>query len=480
MTKKNLIYLAAFIVFGCIKVKNNNDKNGIETVNQVQTTKNGVNYFSINFNIEAKEELRLEGEVLCSDFMPLQKVSWDLSESQVLIGKGISLAYENPGTKSVTVKCIGNGGNLEKKLTIDVNESDSGNSDCVKCADRVGRECKTSETEIEGEIWRKDESSCWKSHAGFVDLAEDLSQGESGQIVPNGISTSASSLTMPISNNDDPNQGGTNPNPIDGEPTCETTYGQNLVLNNSFEDTSKFKTLEDKDKDILFGSKSWNIYTSEEINHWNVRWTNKSEKKSISAGLENGVCGEAKRKGMLELQTFQTLKIRVPDGQIYAELDSDCGGPNGPKVFRGQEHTNVRIFQKIKNLTPNDEYLVAFDFRRRRPTGDQNNKIVFKFSGVKYVIDLVSYDELFLENDELNSRLFSYDGRSYELRRKDDQWYQFITIIKPWGSKATLSIKDQGDPDSFGVLVDDFIIQQMTKTCRCIDGSVVDENASCN
>ena len=62
----------------------------------------------------------MEGEVLCSDFMPLQKVSWDLSESQVLIGKGISLAYENPGTKSLTVKCIGNGGNLEKKLTIDV------------------------------------------------------------------------------------------------------------------------------------------------------------------------------------------------------------------------------------------------------------------------------------------------------------------------------------------------------------------------
>ena len=68
---------------------------------------------------------------------------------------------------------------------------------------------------------------------------------------------------------------------------------------------------------------------------------------------------------MIELQTESTLKFLVPDGKIYAELDSDCGGPNGPKAFRGKEYTNVRVFQKIKNLTANDDYAVSFDFRRR-------------------------------------------------------------------------------------------------------------------
>ena len=88
MTKKYLIYLAAFIVFGCIKVKNNNDKNGIETVNQVKPQE-WSELFSINFNIEAKK-VEVGRRSYCSDFMPLQKVSWDLPNLN-FIGKGISL-----------------------------------------------------------------------------------------------------------------------------------------------------------------------------------------------------------------------------------------------------------------------------------------------------------------------------------------------------------------------------------------------------
>ena len=39
-------------------------------------------------------------------------------------------------------------------------------------------------------------------------------------------------------------------------------------------------------------------------------------------------------------------------------------------------------------------------------------------------------------------------------------WYRFSAIIKPSKDKATISIKDNGDPDSFGLLVDNFVVRQ--------------------
>ena len=70
------------------------------------------------------------------------------------------------------------------------------------------------------------------------------------------------------------------------------------------------------------------------------------------------------------------------------------------------------INQKIKNLTANDDYVVSFDFRRRRSSNEDKNRLVFKFSGVKYILDINSYDKDFIEDPTLYSKVYSFNSRA--------------------------------------------------------------------
>ena len=90
-----------------------------------------------------------------------------------------------------------------------------------------------------------------------------------------------------------------------------------------------------------------------------------------------------------------------------------------------------------------------------------------------------SYDKDFIEDPTLYTKVYSFNEKDYELRKMPGDWYRFSAIIKPSKDKATISIKDNGDPDSFGLLVDNFVVKQKIKSCVCSDGQSIDEASIC-
>ena len=397
-----------------------------------------------------------------------------------LKGQGIVLAYFKAGTYNVGLECVAGKNVVKKMLNIKVKDADEEVLSCTYCADVAGESCDLKSLEKMGNIWRKDENSCWVSYDGFQDSQADNSDNENGVIdedfTDNGVS--GGDDDDPSQNDDDPNQGD-NPDQNGGQqpPVCHDYESSNLVLNHSFEDFSKFKVMEDPDKDIVNGRKTWNIYSSKEINHWTVKWTKKSREASAAdSSLLVGVCGEETKKGMLELQTKDTLGLVVPDGDVYAELDTDCGGPSNSSKNRGSEFTNVKIIQRLQNLKPTVGHDVSFVFKRRQNNPSAvTNKVVFIFSGVKYAVDLNTYEADFIADSNLESKVYAFKGRPYTLTKLEGGWYRFASRISPANSTATLVIRDVGEPNSIGVLVDDIRIIANDSVCTC-DGNVVDKN----
>ena len=147
--------------------------------------------------------------------------------------------------------------------------------------------------------------------------------------------------------------------------------------------------------------------TFDEVPGWDIEW------------LDDEPC-VVEIDPVLELQTEQTLgNVDVPQGNQYAELDSDCDGRGRDS---SPERTTVEISQTLDTI-PGHRYEVSFYFTARPGHGGQNLRVTI--DGVEFFSEAppVGWEE----------RTFEFVATSTE------------TVI---------AFADTGVADTFGVLLD--------------------------
>ncbi|SMF56763.1 hypothetical protein [Pseudobacteriovorax antillogorgiicola] len=178
----------------------------------------------------------------------------------------------------------------------------------------------------------------------------------------------------------------------------------NHVENGSFEATD-------------LGGSSWNIFTSEQVPAWNIEW-NHSE-----------AC-DGNRAPSVEIQKAFVLgrSIDAADGNQYLELDSDCKG-------RGSKKTTVTMSQII-NTIPGRTYEISFAFRAR-PGNRGNQALAVNFGDT----------EVYAEENIPNTQ----------------DWLFESIVVTATSFQTTISFSDFGDANTFGTLLDDVAVMDITE-----------------
>lgn len=183
--------------------------------------------------------------------------------------------------------------------------------------------------------------------------------------------------------------------PLEPPAQCDALF--NHVKNPSFEEP------------VVVHNNNWDVYTSDNLPGWNVEWT----MPAVACG------GEA--EPVLELQNTG-LNLATPvDGNQYAELDSDCGGPSNRE---GGEVTTI-VSQLIKTK-PGKTYTFEFYARARRGSMD----FTAMFGDVN---------------------VFNATGNKTTL---DTNWEHFSFEFVATDTTTKISFSDLGVADSFGVFLD--------------------------
>jgi len=179
--------------------------------------------------------------------------------------------------------------------------------------------------------------------------------------------------------------------PKDPPEQCDALF--NHVTNGSFEEP------------VVEHSKNWDVYESDEMPGWKVEW-------SVPAVVCDG--GDP----VLEYQNGDLGLATPVSGTQYAELDSDCGGPDNRQ---GGEVTTI-ISQDIKTK-PGKSYTFEFYVRSRTGTMD----FVAMWDGAEVVAESVT-----------------------------TEWTKFSIsgLIADADGMVTISFEDKSQPDSFGVFLD--------------------------
>ncbi|SMF43791.1 hypothetical protein [Pseudobacteriovorax antillogorgiicola] len=231
----------------------------------------------------------------------------------------------------------------------------------------------------------------------------------------------------------------------DNGETCNLSIPEDgshdLVRNGSFE------------RNPLNAGQKWDIFESREVPGWRVSWTEES-KRSYEDGE---VCGGLNPK--LEIQAYETASATF--GKQFVELDSDCGGPENCLLYRGNEHTNIRISQKL-DLVKGQSYQFSFFFRKRRLSLTEDERTLeVRFAEHSFSIDL---------NGPSTGH---YQGSlaSYDLTEVDNHWFEFKAVLEVESDLRKVKFWETGKPDSFGAYLDKVSVLPMVSDCGC-DGAV--------
>jgi hypothetical protein len=181
--------------------------------------------------------------------------------------------------------------------------------------------------------------------------------------------------------------------------------GPNLIANGDFE------------QPVVIRSQKWNIFPSGDVN-WSVEW------------LDGYPCAENRGQPdspMLELH--KGVNGWLPqNGDQHAELDTDCDGNGG---MDGQ-NTSVRIWQEVSAIA-GAEYTLTY-YWSPRPNHNDN--------------------ELSVEVNGAEVASHSGSGSS------NTSWQEETYTFTAEGETVTIAFLETGDPDSFGMFLDNVSLVQ--------------------
>jgi hypothetical protein len=184
---------------------------------------------------------------------------------------------------------------------------------------------------------------------------------------------------------------------------CIGAVSANLVLNPSFE------------RPHVTNPAGWDIYKDNTLFlDWDVQWANDG-----TAGTPNIPIANA------EFQNVGAITVIAPDGDQYAELDTDWYGPSSSQ---NGEPANVVISQNLATPT-----------------------------GAKYH---VSYWQRCREADECTLQFDWTGAPSMPTTGVTTAWTKFEFDLTASGNPTIISFTDKGVPDSIGVLIDNVIVEQ--------------------
>jgi len=190
-------------------------------------------------------------------------------------------------------------------------------------------------------------------------------------------------------------------------PICDKD--KELVINGSFESP------------LIADSQSWNIFTTSQLNSWNVEWV------SLTPSTFNNYTRPT--DAYLELQNSLT-GFDPQNGNQYAELDSDWDGPTG--TLNG-EPASVKIHQDIPTIA-GATYHISFWFSPRPNTNLEENRLELQWNGdVKATLEAAG---------ENNTTWVKHD-------------YTFTAT----GTTTRLQFADMGYADSEGTFLDNVSVK---------------------
>jgi hypothetical protein len=162
----------------------------------------------------------------------------------------------------------------------------------------------------------------------------------------------------------------------------------------------------------------WDIFDSP-AGAWNVAWRN-----DIPATF-----GDQTRPNPAHLEIHENVLGTATEGDQYAELDTDWGGPNGSG---DGEPASVTIYQDIATV-PGKNYRIKFAFAPRPNTVAAENRLEVKWDGG------MVHDTGYVADP--NSGI---------------EWQQITVDVVATSNLTRLEFTDLGTANSMGTFVDDF------------------------
>ena len=187
-----------------------------------------------------------------------------------------------------------------------------------------------------------------------------------------------------------------------------TQAATNLLINGGFE-TPEVNT-----------SQKWDIYPSGTDGlGWTVNWADDYSGAPATANLE----------------IHENADATAPEGDQYAELDSDWDGPGGGI---NNEKANIAISQSVQTCQ-GGQYVLSYKWKPRSANGPHSIKV--EWSG--------------------DNTSVSHSGTAQQY----PGWQTETIIVTGSGGADTLTITETGTPDSFGIYVDDFSLEYVEGSC---------------
>lgn len=170
----------------------------------------------------------------------------------------------------------------------------------------------------------------------------------------------------------------------------------------------------DFEQPVVTKSAGWDIFNSSEIPGWTVQWSDTSCNAEIEPHLEL----HRNVNGWSDIS-----------GAQYAEMDTDCGGPDDSGGYSGTEKCNVKINQTI--LLSSDEYDCQLKFYYSPRPDHQDNQL-----------------KVFINGHQMG--YYTADGRG----EGDNNWTE-VEIDFNVSGDFEIAFEEVGSADSFGMFLDD-------------------------
>jgi len=184
---------------------------------------------------------------------------------------------------------------------------------------------------------------------------------------------------------------------------------------------------------VVVDPAKWDAFTTP-VGPWNVEWRD--------AGPTT--FGTQTRPALAKLELHRGVLGAAAEGQQYAELDSDWGGPNDPGTG---EPASVRIYQDIPTVA-GKQYEIHFKFAARPDTPASDNNVEVGWGGT------------------VASTTGQLAGPSGPIN-----WIEKVVTVTATTTTTRLSFTDLGTANSVGSFIDD--IRLYGQTCTPIQPIVL-------